>query len=175
MKRVSAKEWRGACVFCGGDHKSDRFIVWPERDRYWCRQCNKRGDSIQFLREVLGLSFRDAAALVGKELPESDRERHARERAVKERLLEQYYLWYHRTLAEQSDLYRDLSAELAVAEIAYRATVRCPELYTDKEKDFWEQRLADLYDKLPQVEHDCDLLTYDRYEQERLAWWKGER
>jgi hypothetical protein len=37
------QEYAGFCPFCGGDHRSDRFRVWPEQGRYWCRQCNASG------------------------------------------------------------------------------------------------------------------------------------
>nr|WP_255604286.1 hypothetical protein [Oscillochloris sp. ZM17-4] len=37
------QEYAGACPFCGGDHRSDRFRVWPAQNRYWCRQCNASG------------------------------------------------------------------------------------------------------------------------------------
>jgi hypothetical protein len=37
------QEYAGACPFCGGDHTSDRFRVWPQEGRYWCRQCNVTG------------------------------------------------------------------------------------------------------------------------------------
>ncbi|MBI3799733.1 MAG: hypothetical protein HY268_22520 [Deltaproteobacteria bacterium] len=33
-----------------------------------CRQCGKKGDTIQYLRDFRGLSFREAARLVGKQL-----------------------------------------------------------------------------------------------------------
>lgn len=36
-------EYAGACPFCGGDHRSDRFRVWPDANRYWCRRCNAHG------------------------------------------------------------------------------------------------------------------------------------
>jgi len=57
-------EYAGACPWCGG---SDRFRVWPEHDggRYWCRGCDKAGDSIQYLREKRGLSFVDACHYLG--------------------------------------------------------------------------------------------------------------
>ena len=55
-------EFAGACPFCGG---SDRFKIWPEMDRYWCRGCDKAGDSIQYLREKRGLSFGDACKYLG--------------------------------------------------------------------------------------------------------------
>jgi len=56
-------EWCGPCPDCGG---RDRFRVWPEKGRYWCRGCGKQGDVIQYLRDFRGLSFRAAARLVGK-------------------------------------------------------------------------------------------------------------
>jgi DNA primase len=60
-------EYAGPCPFCR-DGK-DRFRVWPEQGeggRWWCRQCGKSGDVIQYLREMRGLSFREACAYIGK-------------------------------------------------------------------------------------------------------------
>ncbi|EFO82123.1 hypothetical protein OSCT_0046 [Oscillochloris trichoides DG-6] len=37
------QEYAGACPFCGGNHRSDRFRVWMNEKRYWCRQCNESG------------------------------------------------------------------------------------------------------------------------------------
>jgi DNA primase len=57
-------EYAGACPFCGGE---DRFRVWPEDNggRYWCRQCEKKGDAIQYLRDHRGLSYHDACRAAG--------------------------------------------------------------------------------------------------------------
>jgi DNA polymerase I len=59
-------EWAGPCPWCKG---TDRFRIWPNRDPYaivyWCRQCGKHGDVIQFLREKEGLSFREACEKAG--------------------------------------------------------------------------------------------------------------
>ena len=71
VRRVAATnggEWAGPCPFCGG---SDRFLVWPEKGEtgaYWCRQCNARGDLIQYLRDVRKMTFREACQFVGREL-----------------------------------------------------------------------------------------------------------
>ena len=55
VSRVTATEYAGACPWCGGE---DRFRVWPgDRDRYWCRVCNRKGDAIQYLRDFRRLSF----------------------------------------------------------------------------------------------------------------------
>jgi len=57
LKRKIANEYAGPCPFCGG---TDRFIVKTDVGRYWCRQCDKSGDAIQFLRDYKGLSYPDA-------------------------------------------------------------------------------------------------------------------
>ena len=70
LRRVAATgggEYAGPCPWCGG---KDRFHVWPTpksgRPRFWCRRCERKGDDIDLLRELKGLSFHDAARLVGR-------------------------------------------------------------------------------------------------------------
>jgi DNA primase len=60
-------EYAGPCPFCQG---TDRFRVWPEHKggRWWCRQCGRSGDLIQYLRDVRGMGFRDACRYAGKEI-----------------------------------------------------------------------------------------------------------
>lgn len=62
-KKTSASrggEYHCPCPSCGG---KDRFMFWPKQDRYWCRQCKKWGNSIQFLRDFQGVfSFKQAQA-----------------------------------------------------------------------------------------------------------------
>lgn len=76
LKRVSTAsggrgpEWAGPCPSCGG---TDRFRVWPDQGEdgtYWCRQCGIGGDAIQLLRDVEGLSFREACRRLDKPLPD---------------------------------------------------------------------------------------------------------
>jgi DNA primase len=55
-------EYAGACFWCGGN---DRFRVWVNSGRYWCRGCGKAGDEIQYLRERRGLSFLEACEYLG--------------------------------------------------------------------------------------------------------------
>lgn len=76
-KRVSnhkGGEYHSPCPGCGGD---DRFHVWQEQNNgegsYWCRQCEKTGDAIQFLRDFDGLSFKEACERLGKPLSQSPR------------------------------------------------------------------------------------------------------
>ena len=63
LKRKTANEYATRCPFCGG---IDRLCVWPEENRYWCRQCEAKGDDIQLLRDLEGMSFKEAAEAVGR-------------------------------------------------------------------------------------------------------------
>ena len=59
-KRTSSTnggEFHSPCPHCGG---SDRFILWPQIERYWCRRCNKKGDVIQFCRDFLDMNLKEA-------------------------------------------------------------------------------------------------------------------
>jgi len=71
VKKVASThggEFAGPCPFCGG---KDRFRVWPLQGKYngkyWCRNCSRHGDSVQFLREFKEMSFNEALAFLGKE------------------------------------------------------------------------------------------------------------
>ncbi len=60
-------EWAGPCPWCGG---RDRFRVWPHpsdgKARYWCRQCGRKGDAVQYLRDIHGLSYQEACERLGE-------------------------------------------------------------------------------------------------------------
>lgn len=76
VAKKTASEYSSPCPFCGG---TDRFIIRINIDpcgRYWCRQCRKEGDRIQYLRDVRGLSYGEACGVVGKE-PERGRSRRS--------------------------------------------------------------------------------------------------
>ena len=65
LKRVASTnggEYAGPCPFCGG---KDRFRVWPERDggRWWCRQCERSGDTIAYLSERGDITPQEAGRL----------------------------------------------------------------------------------------------------------------
>jgi len=62
MKKINDSEYAGPCPFCGGD---DRFRVWPGTGKYWCRQCKRRGDEIQLVRDYKGFSYIEACHYIG--------------------------------------------------------------------------------------------------------------
>lgn len=60
-------EYSSPCPFCKDG--TDRFLIWPKRSnkdgsfqggRFACRKCGKYGDAITFIRELYGLSYKDA-------------------------------------------------------------------------------------------------------------------
>ena len=67
LRQKTANEWCGPCDRCGGD---DRFNFFIDTQRAWCRNdaCGWKPDVIEYLREVKGMSFKEAAAAAGKEV-----------------------------------------------------------------------------------------------------------
>lgn len=43
-------EYASSCPNCGG---KDRFLIWPNQGRYWCRQCHQSGGVTRFCRKYL--------------------------------------------------------------------------------------------------------------------------
>ncbi|MCX6989763.1 MAG: zinc-binding protein [Chlamydiae bacterium] len=64
VKVASTKggEYHSPCPSCGG---KDRFIIWTKPNRYYCRQCGKFGDEIQYSRDFHGLSYAEACKKSG--------------------------------------------------------------------------------------------------------------
>ena len=72
VANVEGGEWVGPCPFCKAG--TNRFHVWPFHSksatgRYWCRQCNRSGDAIQFLRDFEGMDFKQAYQAVTGQSP----------------------------------------------------------------------------------------------------------
>ncbi len=78
--RRQGNGWNGPCPFCGGsERRSDRFVVWDRREEnlgetcmqhgiagvWYCRQCGKSGDTLAFLMEAEGMTFKSACAELG--------------------------------------------------------------------------------------------------------------
>jgi hypothetical protein len=171
LARASLRELHGPCPFCGG---VDRFIVF-EDGRGWCRQCGWKGDSIQLLRDRDRLSFVEAKRALGLDcsMP-SLRQRHrvTAHRHALAAAKQAYADWQRKQLIALTDEYRSLNDRLEVATIAYRATQRRPDLYSDRESSSWAHELAVIYHQLPALEHGLDILTYRIHEAGRFAWWQ---
>lgn len=76
--------WNGPCPLCGGEPgKSDRFMVWPDRREsngfsrghmcierdipgaWHCRRCGQSGDTIAYMLECEGMSWREVLHELG--------------------------------------------------------------------------------------------------------------
>lgn len=91
--KAQGKGWNGPCPLCGGEvGKSDRFMIWPDRERdlghtctenhipgvFSCRRCGRSGDSIRYMMDMEGMSFREACAELGiSDIPVRPRRRPA--------------------------------------------------------------------------------------------------
>lgn len=66
VKVASTKggEYHSPCPGCGG---KDRFIIWDKLNRYYCRQCGRKGDEIQYSRDFHGLSYLEACKKSGED------------------------------------------------------------------------------------------------------------
>jgi hypothetical protein len=62
VARTQGGEYAGACPFCGG---RDRFRVWPDRGRWWCRVCERHGDALSFVQQREGFGFGEALHYLG--------------------------------------------------------------------------------------------------------------
>lgn len=60
LRKVTPKEHHGPCPWCGGD---DRFRVTA--DFFACRQCGRKGDTIEFVMQKQGVNFKEAVSLLG--------------------------------------------------------------------------------------------------------------
>lgn len=56
--------YAGPCPFCGTGR--DRFMLFPDTGYYWCRQCHKRGDVLQYIQDKHQLDFVAAAKWLGQ-------------------------------------------------------------------------------------------------------------
>lgn len=177
LRRVASTdggEWAGPCPHCGG---RDRFRMWSEKGRYWCRQCNRKGDAIQYLRDFRGLSFTAAKQQLGLDTSPPTRVEVAQRRAhhiALEAARDAYRHWQRCRLDELCERFRDLERERSIAECAYRAMMHNPSLLSESEQQYWEQRLARLCDFLAPLEWSLDVLTFRAHECARFKWWQEE-
>ena len=177
-------EFHGPCPFCGEGY--DRFIVWPEQDetgRYWCRQCNRKGDGIQFLRDYLGQSFGDAAARFGKDIsypPPGSLEAHCRSRlnAQEDLIWQHFETWEHMMVTFVTGLHRKIDQAIKYKQDVYRHHMTSTEpIHPDEEAELEAEYadLAPLYDKQVIVAEWCDLFTYEARLKERFQLYLSIR
>lgn len=65
LKKSGIGQWKGLCPFHG--EKTPSFYVTPQKNLYKCFGCGKSGDSIRFVMEMEGRSFREAVEQLANE------------------------------------------------------------------------------------------------------------
>lgn len=124
------------------------------------------------------MTFKDACRAAGKDYPPLRLVVSRRTVQAEGETLRDYYVWEHRQLRKWTDAYRALLTDREEAEIAMRATRRCPALYTEEEKEAWTWRLVEVNLALEEsalVPTMADIFTYDEHRQERFLMWQKER
>lgn len=66
LQKHARNELCSPCPFPSCDSRTDGFIYFIDQDRYWCRRCDRKGDAIQYLRDLRQMSFQDAEAYLGR-------------------------------------------------------------------------------------------------------------
>lgn len=172
VKYSSQKEAHAPCPFCGGE---DRFIVFSDTNRAWCRQCNWKGDLIQLLRDREGISYREACRRLGREphLRIVPRQGDPHQEAIRTArgVFEQWTDDTARRLHEQR---RVLEEQRQVCEFAYGLIHRNRRLFTKEEFDWWARKLATVYDRLAAICTHLDLLVDNDEIRNRFDWWRVE-
>ena len=64
-KRVASTNGGEFASSCPGCEGKDRYRVWPESDRFWCRQCNLSGNNIEYLKQFHGMTVKEAYQHLG--------------------------------------------------------------------------------------------------------------
>lgn len=64
LQKSTRAEYVGPCPFCKSG--TDRFHVHTDdRPRFWCRQCHMKGDVLDLVANLQGVTVREAAAMLG--------------------------------------------------------------------------------------------------------------
>jgi DNA primase len=165
LRHASRGEWCGLCPFHA--EKTPSFSVNEEKGLFYCFGCGAKGDAVTWLVRKRGLTMVDALRLVGKELPESEREKARRKRAAREDILKRFFAWKH----EKAKWITFLHDEIFFAEMAYRSICRTPEIWPVDEQDYWITYIGDLYLSLSLAVEENNMLA-----NEAVAWqqWQEE-
>ena len=111
LKKKSANEWEGPCPSCGG---TNRFIVKADKQTYWCRQCNTKGDVLNYIELTTGKSVKEQLAEAGL----LDKPKGKTGRGSKEQ-----FIW-KQSQPGDSPAYRYLSATRGIANLQHSPAVR---------------------------------------------------
>lgn len=157
-KKETAREYSSSCPICGGD---DRFKMWPYAPRklvqgaYWCRQCGISGDSLEFCRRFLNLSWRESKDHLGitqdepaRLLPRNDyRSKRITPVALQtpewQDKAQQFIVWAHACIMREPEVLERLTKRGIPLEAVQNYMIGfCPALIPSPKKD-WGRPIED--------------------------------
>ena len=169
--KQTGKDYFGLCPF--HEEKTPSLSVSPTKDLWYCFGCHKGGDVISWLREYRGLSYPEAAKLVGKPLTLMPDPWRQRRQQITAHLTQEYQAWRRTAWNDRLAVAATLETDIQLYEAAYRALTRRPDLYPDADRTI--RTLAALYAERDLLDQDLDVLQSSRHDTEAQAWWVAER
>jgi len=153
---------------CHDDH-SPSFSANLERGLWFCHSC-QIGGGVKKFAFLVGEASSFSSRTPRNRTPPALRRVHAQRRAIAEAEAS-YQAWDRQQFIILTDQLHELYAEIEAYEIAYRAAVRRPDLYTREELSSWTHRLGFLYDSREWLNQHVEWLTDHTNEEERLQEW----
>jgi len=151
--KKSGKTHFGRCPF--HDDKNPSFVVCPGAGRFVCFGCGEKGDAIDFIRKLRGITFKEALGYLGIDKSSAASQEGTKER--KRRKLVAAFRKWERTY------YNELATD-------YRATHT---LMASVETINQVEELALLYHQIPILEYYMDILA-EGSEQEKFLLFKEQ-
>jgi DNA primase len=131
------KVFVGHCPFHEDKHPS--FTIYPNSNHFVCFGCGEKGDAIDFIRKLKGLTFKEACKYLKIDMSQKNETVELNKR----KLISAFRRWvkdYHDELCTN---YRAINAIMANVKTVEEA-----------------EGLAPLYHRLPVLEYHLDLLAY---------------
>ena len=163
------KEWFGLCPF--HQEKTSSFAVNPDKEVFHCFGCGKSGDAITLLRELEGKTFREAAAIVGKEL-DSLPSRQVKQRAKV--LKQEYEEWWEKRFILLRETLAHAKRELEIAEIAERYHRYHPGEWDEATVGYWGVLYAFWEAEWYHLQYEYYLWIDPKWELKRIRQWRGD-
>lgn len=139
LKKRGAK-YVARCPFPDHDDRTPSFMVDPERQSFICFGCNRKGDVIEFVRQLHGLSFPDALKFLG--IKPGKPAKFDRGDEIEQQLVSSFRRWERSFYGQLADRFREINQ-------------RTRGLKTIEEAE----TVADLFHELPLVEHRLNILS----------------
>jgi hypothetical protein len=156
---------------CHDDH-SPSFSANLEIGQWFCHSC-QIGGGVKKFASLVGEAVSFPSHTSRNQTSPTARRVHAQRRAIA-KAEASYHAWARQQSLTLTDQLYEIQVEIAIYEIAYRAAVQRPDLYTREEFNSWTRCLGSLYDRREWLNQHADWLTDHTAEEERLREWAEE-